>query len=308
MIHGVRCVRQDVSYISKKHSCPICNTALSVIKVSKVVNGNSGEAKKIPPIIPGTVIGNRGTKFRKYTAVGNIKWNWKEFECPNCRRRFTVEQMKKIEASPKECWEEMVASIDESLKQTDENIFKTLTRDTGKGTKKSMKLAFGIAVPAIAIVLILIGIIVLSASKFIDPNGPDNFALAEITRDDILKLDNNYTSSVVSQKHSGFHTNIIGTRLRECDYDSISKSFGKLQGILILQATKITSNNLTLSINSFVESGNAEIIIVIEGEYYCSVDVNRNQLITLQDISNKEVIVKLAGEDAKMKVDVNRIY
>ena len=47
---------------------------------------------------------------------------------------------------------------------------------------------------------------------------------------------------------------------------------------------------------------------MIDGEYYCSVIANQNQSITLQDISGKEVIVKLAGEDAKIKVDIVRTY
>ena len=77
---------------------------------------------------------------------------------------------------------------------------------------------------------------------------------------------------------------------------------------MILQATKISGNTLTLNINSSVESGNAEIVIMVDGEYYCSVDVNQHQSITLQNVSNKEVIVKLAGEEAKMKIDVTRVY
>ncbi|MBQ2735547.1 MAG: hypothetical protein IJF33_06910 [Clostridia bacterium] len=171
-------------------------------------------------------------------------------------------------------------------------------------------IALCISIPVVVVVVILVAVIILLASEsnFVDINGSENFALTEITRDDILSKNNNYRSSMVSERHSGRHTNIIGTRLRDCDYDSISRSFGKLHGIIILQATKISENTLTLNINSSVESGNAEIVILIDGGYYCSVDVNQNQSITLQDISNKEVIVKLAGEGAKMKIDISRTY
>ncbi len=171
-------------------------------------------------------------------------------------------------------------------------------------------IALCISIPVVVIVAILIAIIIslASQSKFVDTNGPENFALTEITRDDILSKDNNYRSSMVSEKHAGRHTNIIGTRLRDYDYDYISRSFGKIHGVVILQATKISGNALTPNINSSVESGNAEIVIIIDGEYYCSVDVNQDQSIVLQDISNKEVIVKLAGEGAKMKIDVTRVY
>ena len=171
-------------------------------------------------------------------------------------------------------------------------------------------IALCISIPVVVIVAILIAVIfsLTSESDFIDTNGPENFALTEITRDDILSKDNNYRSSVGSSIHSGRHTNIIGTRLRDRDYDYISKSFGKIHGVMILQATKISGNALTLNINSSVESGNAEIVIIVNGEYYCSVDVNKNQSITLQNIANKEILVKLAGEGAKMKIDVTRSY
>jgi hypothetical protein len=171
-------------------------------------------------------------------------------------------------------------------------------------------IALCIAVPVAVILAILIGVIISLASEstFVDTNGTDNFALTEITQDDILSKDNNYRSLMVSEKHSGHHTNIIGTRLRDVDYDYISRSFGKIHGVIILQATKISGNTLTLNINSSIELGNAEIVIIIDGEYYCSVDVNQDQSIKLQGISNKEVIVKLAGEGAKMKIDVTRVY
>ena len=171
-------------------------------------------------------------------------------------------------------------------------------------------IALCISIPVAIIVAILIAVIIslASESNFVDTNGPENFALSEITRDDILSKNNNYRSSMVSEQHSGRHTNIIGTKLRDVDYDHISRSFGKIHGVVILQATKISGNTLTLNINSSVESGNAEIVIIVDGEYYCSVDVNQNQSITLQNIANKEIIIKLAGEGAKMKIDVTRVY
>ena len=171
-------------------------------------------------------------------------------------------------------------------------------------------IALCISIPVAIIVAILIAVIIslASESNFVDTNGPENFALTEITRDDILSKNNNYRSSMVSEQHSGRHTNIMGTKLRDVDYDHISRSFGKIHGVVILQATKISGNTLTLNINSSVESGNAEIVIIVDGEYYCSVDVNQNQSITLQNIANKEILIKLAGEGAKMKIDVTRVY
>lgn len=311
MIHGVRLISQDISYISKQHSCPVCNTPLNVIKLSKVINSGSKEAKNLPPILPPTVIGSRKVKFRSYSAVGNIKCIWREFECPNCCHRFSVEHMKQIEASPQEDWNEMVASFDKLREQTyEEVVVEDDTATSEKNGGKALKIALCISIPATVLTLLLIAVIVLSISNnsFVDTNGPDNFALTEITQSDILAKDFNYTSSMVSKRYSGRHTNFTGTKFRELDYDYISSSFGKFHGISILQATKTDSDTLTININSSVKSGNAEILIIIDGQYYCSVDVNCSQTVKLKDISNKEVLVKLAGESAKIQIDISRTY
>ena len=123
MIYGIRYVRQDVNYILKKHYCPVCNNLLNVVKASKVINSDLGEDKDLPPILPKTVIG-RGVKFREYNTAGNIKWIWKHFECPNCKHRFTVDQMKQIESSPKEHWIELISSFNESSLYSNEESLK----------------------------------------------------------------------------------------------------------------------------------------------------------------------------------------
>ncbi|MBQ1982602.1 MAG: hypothetical protein II229_05210, partial [Clostridia bacterium] len=33
-------------------------------------------------------------------AVGDIKFTWDEFECPNCKKHLTVNEMKEIEGIP----------------------------------------------------------------------------------------------------------------------------------------------------------------------------------------------------------------
>ncbi len=179
-----------------------------------------------------------------------------------------------------------------------------------KKSKSKLKLALLITIPTIIFLALVIGLIIifLPSSDFVDTNGPDNFALVELTKEDILKSDNNYRASFKSIKRTGNHTYVVGTKFREYDRDYINASYGTIHGVTILQATKIFDNTLTLNIKSSVEKGNAEIFVTVDGEYYCSIPVNQNQSITLQDISGKEIIVKLAGEGAKLKVDVARTY
>ena len=69
----------------KKHYCIDCGEQMTKIKVSKIVNSNSPEAKN----------------FDFHTVdnymIGDVKFIWIEFQCPKCKRQFTIEEMKRIE-------------------------------------------------------------------------------------------------------------------------------------------------------------------------------------------------------------------
>lgn len=97
MAHSVIFINNDSAYLARKHLCPNCQMELNKIKVSKIVNSRSEEAKNMPKMHSQTMIGSRGIKFRSYNYVGNVKYVWKELECPNCHLHFTVDQMKEIE-------------------------------------------------------------------------------------------------------------------------------------------------------------------------------------------------------------------
>ena len=86
MPHGYKRVYNDIFYFREDHFCPDCKTKLEKVTVSKVVNSASPEAKDFDFRMA------RGTY-----AVGDIKFTWDEFECPNCKKRLTYDEMRKIE-------------------------------------------------------------------------------------------------------------------------------------------------------------------------------------------------------------------
>ena len=91
MIRGKKYFNKDVVYVSlTKHFCSICGEKLRTVKVSKVVNFNSPEAEKYDFSFGGA---------RKYDMIvdGDVKFIWKEFECPNCKKHFTIDEMKILE-------------------------------------------------------------------------------------------------------------------------------------------------------------------------------------------------------------------
>ena len=293
----------DPFYMTKKHYCPACNVALKKVKVSQIVDNSSQEdAQKNTTLFSDTRIGSRGIQLRKYKYIGETKYVWKEFDCEQCGRHFTVTQIKNIESAPQERKKELLAHFDASPKQENEPI-----RETEKGMPKEVKLALCISIPIIVAIFILV-ICLLPKIEYADTNGPDNFALNTITREDILSSNQKHSASHESKKFWGNDTNIRNGIYQEYDRDNVTCSYGRIDGIDILQVTKISSNTLTLNINSVVEEGNAEIVILVDGDYYCSVDVNQNKAIILQNVADKTIIVKLAAESAKMRVDISRDY
>ncbi|MBE6797195.1 MAG: hypothetical protein E7531_02510 [Ruminococcaceae bacterium] len=76
----------DVIYtIFKKHYCPVCETQLSRIKVSKIVNSKSPEAKNYDF--------SGGDGF----MVGDVEFVWDEFYCETCDKTISIDEMKRIE-------------------------------------------------------------------------------------------------------------------------------------------------------------------------------------------------------------------
>lgn len=292
----------DPLYMAKKHFCPACNVELKKVKVSQIVGDDSQDGEKNSTLFSDTRVGSRGVQFRKYKYIGETKYVWKEFDCEQCGRHFTVTQMKNIEDAPQERKKELLAHFDASPKQENEPI-----REAKTQISKMVKLALCISIPVIVAIFVL-AICLIPKVEYADTNGPDNFALNTITRQDILKSRNSSSAFMSSKKCWGSGTKILSGVYQEYDYTNVTCSYGKIDGVCVLQATKITGNTLTLNINSVVESGNAEIVILVDGEYYCSVDVNQNQSITLQGVADKIVLVKLAAESAKIKVDVSRTY
>ena len=88
MPHGYKREYNDVLYFKKDHFCPDCKTKLEKIPVSKVVNSSSPEAKDFD-----------FSMFDTY-MVGDIKFTWDEFECSNCKKHLTVNEMKEYEGIP----------------------------------------------------------------------------------------------------------------------------------------------------------------------------------------------------------------
>lgn len=69
----------------KKHFCPDCGKELGKVKVSKIVNWRSEEAKDFD------------FSFGDGYMIGDVKFTWTEFQCSNCQKNFKIEEIRQIE-------------------------------------------------------------------------------------------------------------------------------------------------------------------------------------------------------------------
>ena len=66
----------------KKHYCPVCNEELKKVKVSRIVNSKSEEAKDFD-------FSSSGEGY----MIGNVKFIWTEFTCAKCRQNYSIDSI-----------------------------------------------------------------------------------------------------------------------------------------------------------------------------------------------------------------------
>ncbi len=83
---NVRRIYNNLFYLNfKKHYCPDCSSLLKKTSVSKIVNSKSDESTAFD------------FEFSDGYMIGNVKFIWTELQCTNCKKRITVEEMKRFE-------------------------------------------------------------------------------------------------------------------------------------------------------------------------------------------------------------------
>lgn len=158
----------------------------------------------------------------------------------------------------------------------------------------------------IAGIAILLSALLAPSVDIKDINGRENTSLAVIDTNDILSSTNNFSAFSSNSSQSGGHTGVVG-KLKKYDYDKVTFRCKKISGIKTLQVTKAISDQMTLEIDSQLDTGNMEIIIIVDGDYYDRVAANKVSSVVLTGIIGKTVIVKMAAECATMNISIKRL-
>lgn len=90
--HNVKRIWSRPMFVNfKKHFCPSCGEKLQKIKISKIVNSQSEEAKNYDFSSSG------GDGY----MIGNVKFIWTEFYCAKCDKSFSVNSIYQTEKQVK---------------------------------------------------------------------------------------------------------------------------------------------------------------------------------------------------------------
>lgn len=182
-------------------------------------------------------------------------------------------------------------------------------QDGTKDNKKKQLWIFvvaGIALVAVIAVVVVGAINRIVSMEIKDQNGPEDTSLAVLTQEDLVTGGSCTMTGHVQNKYG--NKSQADSKYEDVDGATVSNSFGKVSGVYTVHATKISAQTLTLTITSILESGNMELAVIVDGEYYCNVPINQTATIELEDVSGKLVLVRLAGESAKAEVTVSRAY
>ena len=142
----------------------------------------------------------------------------------------------------------------------------------------------------------------------VDENGANDFSLNTLTKEDIINKIDDCTKLAFGKGGDGKRTNITEKQLLESDYDKVNMYAKQFSGVEVVQATKCSSSIVHLDITSTVEEGNFVIIIQIDGAIYEEIEANSTKTVKLEDINEKTILVKIAGESASYNITINRSF
>jgi len=96
-VHHVKRIWSRPLFVKwRKHFCPLCDGELQKVKISKIVNSQSDEAKDYDFSSPG------GDGY----MIGNVKFIWTEFYCGKCNKNFSVNTIYQTEKQDKKTGQE----------------------------------------------------------------------------------------------------------------------------------------------------------------------------------------------------------
>ena len=168
-------------------------------------------------------------------------------------------------------------------------------------------ICLGTVVAGVLISLVLVHLMfsLMKRGAIEDTNGAFDTSLTTVCVEDVQT--NRYSAIMLQSRNVGSNTNVGGI-LKKYDFDSCTVSARSLSGVMTVQATNVDTDELTLEIDTTLQSGNMEIFIIVDGDVLRTAEVDTAETVTLTDIAGKDVVVKIGAESAQVEITVERTY
>ena len=140
--------------------------------------------------------------------------------------------------------------------------------------------------------------------KYEDTNGDSNYSLQSINDDMIVSLQNKSIAIQASESTKGNNSGM--TSHERYDYDKVDYSCSEFHGVKIVQATKVSSDDIEFRVDNVVNKGNFQISLVVDGAIIHNFDLNKNSTYHLKSANGKEIFIVLAGECADINLEITR--
>lgn len=170
---------------------------------------------------------------------------------------------------------------------------------------------FCVIVAACVGAFVLTTVLAPNSSKDLkDLNGDESIALNTITTEDITSRAMNsffYKSTKSTKRRNTLYSDYLNT-YSEYNYETINLKAEKFNGVSILQATKPKNGTVTLVMDSKITKGNFRAIVMVGGNYYADFELDGESRVVVDNATGKEILVKIAGEEACIDVKISRVY
>lgn len=140
-----------------------------------------------------------------------------------------------------------------------------------------------------------------------DTNGAEDYSLVKITKEQLINSEE-CSILIYSESKEGNSSLIEDKIFQDYDYDKLLFYSGKFNGVTTVHATKTDNERVKLNVNTLLKKGNAEIDVIVDGQYYKNVEINKQTEIVIDDAQNKMILIKVAGESADIRIEVKRNY
>lgn len=160
-----------------------------------------------------------------------------------------------------------------------------------------------------------IGIIIVLLVGLLNPGGYNNsgvdasdFKISELTSEQIVNTEGECKAFMTSFKRSGSRSGISSQYFDDEDGDKTVYSAKKVTGIKNVSATLAKDCTLVLNIDTTLESGNAEVVVIMDDKIVERFNAGEQKTFEYSVSGEHKFYIRILCEEAKISITTTREF